>query len=422
MLDRHVDGCIYCGSQGPFTAEHVVSAGLGGDDNAWLLKELVCGACNTGVFSKLETKFLRSSGVAWARLFLQEKGRGSGKKASKPGVDADLTYFHERSSGRLLVARWVAGGQAITLPQIIARLMDNGDFEHAVTGGNLTETSEFLQELVELLKLDHIEVIEKQTNGNKTTFLSMPITWDGSFYVAGQPQTVATIPKPCIWYDERLRPANVDPNAILPSAIFKRPEGQIVCRVPAAPSVATLLSLLRRLPHVWQSTILPDKIEKVDGPDIYSRFSPDPEAERRVLTKIGVNLSAFLLGEATVRHPAFDRAVEYVRAGHGKVEDAKTRLSALPQQDDRDFHVLALLPESSGSNQHSILFHAQLYGGPVICLRLAEFNEPLKGLPSAIAVLVDYQKHKIEKKAEEEYEAMVSSTATIAEGGKSSSS
>jgi hypothetical protein len=52
----------------------VVSAGLGGDDNAWLLDDLVCGVCNTNIFSKLETKFLRSSAAAWARLFLQEKG------------------------------------------------------------------------------------------------------------------------------------------------------------------------------------------------------------------------------------------------------------------------------------------------------------------------------------------------------------
>ncbi|WFU80691.1 hypothetical protein QA645_40780 [Bradyrhizobium sp. CIAT3101] len=411
MPDRHVDGCIYCGNPGPYTAEHVVSAGLGGDDNTWLLKDLVCGVCNTDIFSKLETKFLRSSGAAWARLFLQEKGRGSGKKASKPGVDADLTYFHEPSSGRLLVARWVTGGQPITLPQIIARLLDNGDFEHAVTGGDTTETTEFLRELAELLQLDQIEIIEKQSSGSKTIFLSMPVTWDGRFYVAGQQQAVAKVPKPCIWYEERVRPAMVDPNAILPSAIFKRPEGQIVCRVPAPRSVATLLSLLRRFPSVWQPSVLPDKVEKVDGPDIHSRFSSDPEADRRVLTKIGINLSAFLLGEAIVRHAAFDRAVEYARTGQGKVEDTVSRLSKLPTLAGRDLHIFALLPETVGSSRHSILFHAQVYGGPVICLRLAEFDEPLKDLPKPIVVLVDYQKHKIEKTTEEAYEAMASGAA-----------
>jgi hypothetical protein len=30
---------------GPFTDEHVVSAGFGGDDKAWFLKDCVCSDC-----------------------------------------------------------------------------------------------------------------------------------------------------------------------------------------------------------------------------------------------------------------------------------------------------------------------------------------------------------------------------------------
>jgi hypothetical protein len=408
MPDRHADGCLYCGSLGPFTAEHVVSAGLGGDDNAWLLDDLVCGVCNTNIFSKLEAKFLRSSAAAWARLFLQEKGRGSGSKASKPSVDADLTYFHEPSSGRLLVARWSSGGQPLTLPQIIARMLDEHSFEHAVTGGDTKTTTEFLQELADLLRRDQIEVIEKRLSGNKTIFFSMPLVWNGGVYVAGQQQQVPKVPKPCIWFEERVRPVTVDPTAILPSAVFQRPEGQIVCRVPEVKSVATLLSLLRLNPNVRQPSMLLEKIEKVDEPDIHSRFAPDPKADRRVLTKIGVNLCALLLGAALVRHPAFDNAVEYARTGQGKIEDAPSRLSRLPLLDGRDLHVFALLPETIASNRHSILFHAQIYGGPVICLRLAGFTKPQKDLLKPIVVLVDYQKHRIETTTEEQYEAMVS--------------
>jgi hypothetical protein len=55
---RHEGGCIYCGSPGPFGDEHAVSAGLGGDDSAWLLNDCVCRVCNTDIFSKLETKFV----------------------------------------------------------------------------------------------------------------------------------------------------------------------------------------------------------------------------------------------------------------------------------------------------------------------------------------------------------------------------
>jgi hypothetical protein len=56
----HSGGCIYCGIGGPFSDEHVVSAGLGGDDDEWLLKGCVCRACNTDVFSKLEMKAQRT--------------------------------------------------------------------------------------------------------------------------------------------------------------------------------------------------------------------------------------------------------------------------------------------------------------------------------------------------------------------------
>ena len=86
MNPRHDSGCIYCGSQGPFTDEHVVCAGLGGDDNEWLLTDCVCDVCNTEIFSKLETKFLRASPVAIARLFLQPRTRNQSGKTGAPSV------------------------------------------------------------------------------------------------------------------------------------------------------------------------------------------------------------------------------------------------------------------------------------------------------------------------------------------------
>ena len=45
--------CIYCGEQKPFTAEHVVSAGIGGDDPDWMLTDCICSDCNTKVFAPL---------------------------------------------------------------------------------------------------------------------------------------------------------------------------------------------------------------------------------------------------------------------------------------------------------------------------------------------------------------------------------
>lgn len=78
--------CIYCSSLGPFTDEHVVPAGLGGDDRDWLLKGVVCAVCNTKVFSPLETKVMRSSPLAMARLFLQSRSRDRGAKTAAPSI------------------------------------------------------------------------------------------------------------------------------------------------------------------------------------------------------------------------------------------------------------------------------------------------------------------------------------------------
>ncbi len=235
MQDRHVGGCIYCGGPGPFTDEHVVSAGLGGDDNGWLLKDLVCGVCNTDVFSKLETKFLRSSGPALARLFLQDKGRGRGSKASTPSIDAELTYFHEPNSGTLLVARLIAGGRPITLPQIIARSR-GAQAETAVTGGDTDAVGKFLAVLDNL---------------------------------------------------ERVRPATADQAAILPSSVFQRPEGQMVCRTTVPGLAVALLSFLRLNPQVRKSEVVAGESEAVERPDIYFRYASDPAIYRRVLSRSG---------------------------------------------------------------------------------------------------------------------------------------
>ena len=406
MPDRHDSGCIYCGSPGPFTDEHVVSAGLGGDDSGWLLKGLVCGVCNTDVFSRLETKFLRSSGAAMARLFLQEKGRGRGSKASTPSIDADLTYFHEPSTGMLLVARLVSGGQPITLPQIIARYQE-GQAETAVTGGDHQSVGRFLTMLDDLLHDDQIPLVEKYRDRGTTWYSSTPLTWNGRIYTAGGSKRTTVVPKRCIWFEERIRPATVDPKAILPSSVFRRPEGQIVCRVPALAGAVALLSFLRLNPQVRKQDVATGESQSVERPDIHLRYAPDPKADRRVLAKIGINLSAFILGPETVRDRAFDDAVDYARTGRGSIADARTMLDVLPAGSSLDRHVLALLPSKTAAKRHAVLFHSQLYGGPVECLQLAEFEEPPPGLSEAVIVLVDYQTHRIDRSTKEAYELLL---------------
>jgi hypothetical protein len=67
--------CIYYNEQKPFTSEHVVSVGIGGDDPNWLLTDCVCGDCNTKVFAPLEQKVFRTSPIGVARIFMQTATR-----------------------------------------------------------------------------------------------------------------------------------------------------------------------------------------------------------------------------------------------------------------------------------------------------------------------------------------------------------
>lgn len=80
--------CIYCTSAGPFSAEHMIPAGLGADDKRFLLRDMVCKVCNTNVFSTLELEWLRNSPTAIARIFMQEKGRQRGSKRQSPKLGA----------------------------------------------------------------------------------------------------------------------------------------------------------------------------------------------------------------------------------------------------------------------------------------------------------------------------------------------
>ncbi|MFM0645277.1 HNH endonuclease, partial [Paraburkholderia bryophila] len=144
LLDQR--SCIYCGKVRAFTDEHVFPAGLGGDDNRFLLCGLVCGHCNTEIFSKLELRFMRSSPAAIARIFLQPTGRGRGKKASIPSIDTrSTTIFTERYGA--VEAEVMASGKAALLMQ----LLFHGGGKVSYTGGAPEEAVDFLETVASTL-------------------------------------------------------------------------------------------------------------------------------------------------------------------------------------------------------------------------------------------------------------------------------
>jgi hypothetical protein len=66
--------CVYCGSAGPFTDEHVLARAFAGPSENWMLKDLVCAECNK-LFSTYERAWTSAPGEAAARIHWGPAGR-----------------------------------------------------------------------------------------------------------------------------------------------------------------------------------------------------------------------------------------------------------------------------------------------------------------------------------------------------------
>ena len=139
--------CIYCSGTSPFSQEHVVPAGLGGDDRNWILKDCVCAECNTKVFSPLEAKFLRALHVAFARLFLQQQTRKDSRSGGRPSLQTTQTEIRDPVSGYQLETELEAGGKPVVLPQLLMLQPD----QMRLTGGDEEALRDFVSGLGSLL-------------------------------------------------------------------------------------------------------------------------------------------------------------------------------------------------------------------------------------------------------------------------------
>jgi len=393
---RHEGGCIYCGSEGPFSDEHAVCAGLGGDDNAWLLKDCVCRVCNTDIFSKLETKFLRSSPVALARLFLQPLTRNRGTKTGVPSVQPKVSYIREPQSGILLEAELGAGGSSVVLPQL---LIVNAT-EITVTGPDAGSAATFLSELQKALS-DEVTLIEKSREGFEVAYETTPLIWKDNAYVQGETAPHARPPKTGIWIEPLIQPETVQGGEALLPRMFRRRAGQLVCRANAVEHAAFFLTALRNAPELLDSSKVGAAGTVHDRPAFHQRYVMDMSVHDRVLTKIGLNLVAKLLGLDVIRNSTFDAAVTYARDGDGGIHklppETAAQLTDMLGAAIPERHNLALLSVPCPDGGHGLAFLVRLYGGPAEVFMLAEFKEPIPELRRPIVLLVDYVNQRIER-------------------------
>ncbi len=390
--------CIYCPSVGPFTDEHVVPAGMGGDDGSWLLKDLVCGGCNTDVFSPMETKVMRASPLAIARLFRQTRSRKRGKKTAAPSIHAPLSYFDDPQSGLLLEQELGSGGQSRVWPQVNFVPPER----MTVSATDAASANELIGDLG--LLGDRLTVCEKLRDGLEVRYRLTLLRWDGVAYEPGEVDSAAAAPRAAIWL-EPLEYPETEADGTLNARVFRRAKGPMTCRADGVEAVASLLTLIR---HNHPKLVVPADAASIstDTPNIHLRQVMDPVAYDRVLVKIGVNVCAHLFGDETVRTPAFARAREYARYGTGSVvqlstEEAKTITDAFPVL---AHHHLLLIDAKApkGGEPGRVMITMQFYGGISHSYLLA-VGDAVPNAAHPIFVVVDYEANSIERHSPESF-------------------
>lgn len=389
--ERVTTTCIYCDEPGPFSDEHVFPAGLGGDDGRYLLKGLVCRSCNSGVFSKQEVVVARRGPEAIARLFLQPEGRGSGKKASIPSLQAGVTTLIDPKTQLVYEATLLAGGTPVVLPQVL--FVGN---QLTLTGSAAEGINALLHSLNATLQ-DELCLIRKDANAAKANYLVQHYRWRNDDYALERSESLEIPPKLGIWREDLRVPESPVPGARYFVRLFRRPEGQLVLRVSPDIDVDLHISVLRQdLPKLKVPDDLP--VKSIERPSMHLGMSVDVTALPRVLAKIGVNFLCHEFGDRYVRHPAFDEVKRAILTGntavHYRVAPADDPVQQLFARVAPTLHIVMITGYAGRGGQMSIVAFMRLYGGPIHFVKLAEGR---LGREFPLFFTVDYEKHQIQR-------------------------
>ena len=383
---RHSNGCIYCGEAGPFTDEHVISAGLGGDDKAWMLRDCVCGTCNSKRFSALETHLLKQSHVSIARLFMQKSTRD---RNTPPSLQPRSSYYRDPVSNLLLVVEFKAGGESEVLPQVV---LDSQIDRVAITG----TPGKALDEFLDALQAHRAGFALIQKRGPRT-FYSAKAVWTGSSFETEEWLVHKKPPENGVWLEELALLTTQSVREIPPTSIHRRAKGQMVCRATDLAAALKFLSVVCENFEELRSESGLARPQKDDQPTIHLRLSIDDEKVQRAIVKIGLNLVAFIGGAPLARLHEFDEAVGYVLDGTGSARKRTASQNQFgPAMHDR--HVFVLFESRVEGVGLALMMAASLYGNSADVYILAMFPENTD--PTAFSepqvVHVDYNANRIE--------------------------
>ena len=404
--------CIYCDENKPFTDEHVVCAGLGGDDKNWLLKDCVCGDCNTKVFSKLEAAFLRSSPVAIARLFNQEKTRGH-----SPSLNTSQSLLEDPRQGVFLNQELQQGFKPVILPQIVLKTAGT----LLAYSPNVEAWREF-QSVLQRATSSAPILLRKVNIKPEVRFERTWLTWDAERedFTVSRFETTATSPKQTdgvVWVEELVMPPTAGSACKLTPCVYRRSKGELVCAVVNIDDVTRVLTHLRRNGCILT---VPDDAVSTEVVDygVHLTFKMPVDVHDRVMTKIAINLVAHQFGPEFVRRPEFAAAKNYALTKTGrilKINSEKHRWNRIGMSGLLPgTHMFCIAAANSGNDDTRLLsVMASLYEGPLESFAVAELPKGAPELKEPIVVFVFYNENRIERLSMNELQQLTESEAKL---------
>ncbi|WP_230503779.1 HNH endonuclease [Janthinobacterium sp. FW305-128] len=398
-FDSHMpDTCIYCSRPGPFTDEHVFCAGLGGDDNTFLLRELVCKKCNEETFSPLEAAFLRASPEAIGRAFLQTHGRkrsGKARATEAPLLQCTTTSVLLPDSDEPVEAVFGRGGVVSILPKFI--LTGNNMGSRAATSEDLAV---FCHELISYLSADELVAIRKEHASGGASFVVTTYIFSCDKYIESSSSVLRKAPKTGFWIE--CSGGELEPEEMRRTELVRNSNGHTVVRLKNEGELSGLLGRLRKNIFVFEQIAG----KKVDGdtvvnPLVSISVQSNLDARSRVLAKIGINLCAFVMGKNFVCKEGFSDMKKKILLGQEEIalqnilldEQSAEFLKIFDLvQKSKHFVSIMLVPMQSGTNKLSMFM--RIFGGAFIHIVLAENLPHQPNFP--IFLEVDYNLHQLE--------------------------
>lgn len=388
MNETNHSKCIYCKSTGPFSEEHVFPAGMGGDDKNFILLNLVCKNCNTGIFSKLELSLMRRSPIAIGRKFLQTRTRTKGLRTSRPTVETK-THFIIDEEGRLLEAEYDSSGKETILAQFI---IEDGKIYYTARDQELLE--KIYQNIRSTLDTPNINLIIKKKI-DTVYFEIETYDWLDGEYKLSSTEVRKKPPVQGIWL-ENFSGHETD----FPPRFFQKLSGQLILRTSSNIHPAKLLRGMRRtLP-----SMLIDKDEAVSNsiqqPIVQIQMEVDADGVERALAKIGMNFLAITFGPSFIDRPQFDSIKSSILTGNPELPYSSygTNNAAAVRHLFGDIpekcHCLMLIFIPTDDGLSEIYFNAVLYNTGAHRVFLAK-KLPIAELTPPIYFLVNYETNTI---------------------------